>query len=196
MQAFVESGKKSAVIDLLVGAKDQAITVRARLVERDRQRGRPRTGTKKERMVILTTLSEDDGFTRQELVKIYGARWGIETLFRELKSFMNVEPFHTTFVSGCEQEVAASFIWMALASSIQAEAESTLTDGRRVVRTDCFRAAADLLGDLLEGRSITDRMASAINGLRQFSYRPRPGRHAPRECKMPFGRSIQRGCTK
>ena len=149
VQAFIASGKKSAVIALVVGDRKEPVTIRARLVERDRQRGRPRKGTTKERMVIVTTLAEADGFTRQELVKIYGARWGIESLFAELKSFMNVEPFHSEFVSGCQQEIAASLIWMALASSMQAEAESTLTDGRRVVRSDCLRAAADLLRTLL-----------------------------------------------
>ena len=169
VRAFIASGAKSAVIDLVVGDKRKPVTVRARLVERDRKRGRPRTGTTAERMVIVTTLTEADGFTHQELIKIYGARWGIETLFRELKSFMNIEPFHSDFVSGCEQEIAASLIWMALASSLQAEAESTLTDGRRVLRADCLRAAADLLGDLLAGRSIEDNWNRDISGLRQFS---------------------------
>jgi hypothetical protein len=28
-------------------------------------------------MLILTTLKEEDGFTRDEIIRIYGARWGI-----------------------------------------------------------------------------------------------------------------------
>lgn len=196
VQAFIASGEKSAVIDLAIGDTKKSVTIRARLVERDRQRGRPRKGTTKQRMVIITTLTEADGFTRQELIKIYGARWGIESLFGELKSFMNVEPFHSEFVSGCEQEIAASLIWMALASSMQAEAESVFTDGRRVVRADCLRASADLLGELLDGRSIAESWENNISGLRKFAYKPRPERHAPRVCKMPFGRSIQRGGAK
>jgi hypothetical protein len=192
VDAFLKTGKLSATIDVQVGEKGDRFSIRARIVERSREPGRPRKGTKKERMVILTTLTEEDGFSRKELIKIYGARWGIESLFAELKSFMNVEPFHTEFVSGVEQEIAASLIWMALASSMQAEAERTL-EGRRVVRTDCLRAAADLMGDLLKGRSITESMERWISSLRQYSYAPIPGRHAPRECKMPFGRSVQRG---
>jgi Transposase DDE domain len=192
VEAFLKSGMTSAVIDVLVGEKGDRFSVRARLVERPRQPGRPRKGTKKERMVILTTLRQENGFSPKEIIKIYGARWGIESLFGELKSFMNIEPFHTKLVSGVEQEIAASLIWMALASSMQAEAERTL-DGRRVVRVDCLRGAADLIGDLLEGRSVTDAMERWISGLRQYSYAPRPDRHAPRVCKMPFGRSVQRG---
>jgi len=189
---FLKSGKLSGVINVQVGEKGDRFSVQARLVERSRQPGRPRKGTTKERMVILTTLRSEDGFTPKEIIKIYGARWGIESLFGELKSFMNIEPFHSESVTGVEQEVAASLIWMALASSMQAEAERTL-DGRRVVRTDCLRGATILIGDLLEGRSITEGMERWISGLRQYSYKPKPGRHAPRECKMPFGRSVQRG---
>jgi hypothetical protein len=189
---FLKSGKKSGVIDIQVGAKGTKRTVRARLVERDRRRGRPRKGTKKENMVILTTLAEEDGFTRQEIVKLYAARWGIESLFKELKSFMSIEPMHTKRVAGCEQEICASLIWMALATMLQAEAESDL-NGRRVVRADCLRAASDLIGELLEGRSIDDRLILYRDALRQYAYTPQSGRHAPRECKMPYGRSIQRG---
>jgi hypothetical protein len=192
VEEFLKSGKLGATIQVQVGENGDRFPVRARLVERSRQPGRPRKGTKKERMVILTTLREEDGFSRNELLKIYGARWGIESLFGELKSFMNVEPFHTEFVCGVEQEIAASLIWMALASTMQAEAERTL-EGRRVVRTDCLRGATILVGDLLEGRSITESMERWIDGLRQYSYAPRANRHAPRECKMPFGRSVQRG---
>jgi hypothetical protein len=192
LDPFLNSGKLSDNITIVVGDRGNRVSIRARIVERKRQPGRPRKGTTKERMVILTTLTAESGFSRQELIKLYGARWGIESLFGELKSFMNIEPFHTEFVAGVEQEVAASLIWMALASSMQAEAERTL-DGRRVYRTDCLRSATDLLVDLLEGRSITDRMAQCISALRQYCYTPRPDRHAPRECKMPFGRSVQRG---
>jgi len=193
--AFLASGSKNAVIQLNVGERNDPVLVRARLVERDARRGRPRTGTKAERMVILTTLTEEDGFTRKEIVDIYAARWGIESLFKELKSFMAVEPFHSTTVHGCEQEIAASLLWMALAAYLQGEAERTL-EGRKVYRTDCLRAATDLVTLFLAGLPIEDAMRRDIAALRDYSYAPRSGRHYPRECKMPFGRTIQRGGVK
>lgn len=192
---FVASGSKNAVISVNVGERSDPVLVRARLVERDRRRGRPRKGTKPERMVILTTLTEEDGFSRQEVIDIYAARWGIESLFRELKVFMGVEPFHSTTVSGCEQEVAASLIWMAFAAYLQGEAERTL-EGRKVYRSDCLRHAHDLVMLILNERPFDDEMRRAIRDLRDFSYKPRPNRHYPRECKMPFGRSVQRGIAK
>jgi hypothetical protein len=195
LQPFLRSKKKNATIELTLRGASGSIVVRAKVVERDRQRGRPRKGTKKERMVILTTLQEEDGFDRKSLIQLYAARWGIESLFGEMKSFMGIEDFHSGFVDGCEQEIVAAMIWMALASYIQAEAERPL-DGRRVVRTDCLRAASDLIGDVLRGRSIDRQMEHDLRALRAFAYKPKPDRHYPRECKRPYGRSIQRGGAK
>jgi hypothetical protein len=192
---FVASGSKNAIITVNVGERSDPVLIRARLVERDRRSGRPRKGTTSERMVILTTLTEEDGFSRQEVIDIYAARWGIESIFKELKVFMGVEPFHSTTVSGCEQEVAASLIWMAFAAFLQGEAERTLED-RKVYRSDCLRHAHDLVMLILNDRPFDDEMRRAIRDLRDFSYKPRPGRHYPRECKMPFGRSVQRGIAK
>lgn len=192
---FIASGSKNALIQLNVGERSKPVHVTARLVEREPRRGRPHKGTKRERMVILTTLTEQDGFSRDDIVKLYCARWGIESLFKELKSFMGVEPFHSTRVDGCEQEIGAALLWMALAAYLQGEAERTL-GGRKVYRTDCLRAASDLVMLVLRGLPIDEDIRRDIDGLRAFSYKPRPGRHHPRECKMPFGRSVQRGIAK
>jgi hypothetical protein len=195
LQPFLSSKAKSGVLTLVLPGNERSIAVRVRVVERDAQRGRPRKRTKVERMVIVSTLKEEDGFDRKALIKLYAARWGIESLFKEMKSFMQTEDFHSKSVHGCEQELVAAMIWMALASFLQAEAERTL-DGRRVVRADCLRAASDLLFALLSGNSILDQLVSDIAALRQFAYAPQPDRHYPRECKRPFGRTIQRGGAK
>jgi Transposase DDE domain len=203
LQPFLRSNAKSADITLTLPAADKRITIHVKVVERDAQRGRPRKGSKKggrkrskgrkkERMVILSTLTEKEGFDRKALIKLYGARWGIESLFKEMKSFMQVEDFHSKTVHGCEQELVAAMIWMALASFLQREAERTL-DGRRVVRADCLRAASDLLIIILSGQSIHEEFEADIDALRRFSYKPQTNRHYPRECKRPFGRTIQRG---
>lgn len=106
-------------------------------------------------MVTLTTLTGNDGFSRKNCVDIYAARWSIESLCKEPQSFMAVEPFHSTTVHGCEQEIAASLLWMALAAYLQGEAERTL-DGRKVYRTECLRAATDLVALFLAGLPIED----------------------------------------
>jgi len=195
LQPFLASKAKSAELTVTLPGTDKNICLRVRVVERDAKRGRPTKGTKSERMVIVSTLTDKDGFDRKALLKLYAARWGIESLFKEMKSFMQTEDFHSKTVHGCEQELVAAMIWMALASFLQAEAERPL-DGRRVVRADCLRAASDLLFAVLSGKPIFDQIDSDIAALRQFAYAPQTDRHYPRECKRPFGRTIQRGGAK
>lgn len=192
LQPFLASKAKSAEVSLTLPGVEKSIIIRVKVVERDPQRGRARKGTKKERMVIVSTLTKEDGFDGKDLLRLYAARWGIESLFKEMKSFMQTEDFHSKTVHGCEQELVAAMIWMALASFLQSEAERTL-DGRRVVRADCLRAASDLLVSVLSGQSIQEQMDADLAALRQFAYSPQPDRHYPRECKRPFGRTIQRG---
>lgn len=189
---FLASGKKSAVITVALGKHKTAATVRCRLVERNRQRGRPRTGTKKERMVILTTLREEDGFTRDELIKVYAARWGVETLIREIKSFIKLEPMHTKTTLGIEQEIAASLIWMALASLLESAAQDEVAEGRRILRSDCYRYASVLLAEYLIGKPIQQDIDYFIQELKKHSYKPKPGRYAERKCHVPYGRSWER----
>lgn len=192
LKPFLSSDAKTAQVTLtLPGAKGD-IELQVRVVERDAKRGRPRKGTKKERMVIVSTLTSKDGFDRKDILKLYAARWGIESLFKEMKSFMQTENFHSTTAQGCEQELVSAMIWMALGSFLQAEAERTL-NGRRVVRADCLRAATDLLFAMLSGQAIHEQIDDDIAALRMFAYTPQPNRHYPRECKRPFGRTIQRG---
>lgn len=191
---FLAGKNKTASIELTLGKGKATYTVTARLVERDRQRGRPRKGAKKERMVILTTLKESDGFTRDEIVKIYSARWGIETAFRELKSYAGLEPLHAKTAVGLEQEVAASLIWMTIASLLESTALDGLPEGMRIIRTDCYRYAGLLLGDYLTGRWSSQAFDELVEALQKYAYRPKPGRYAERKCNDPHGRSREQFC--
>jgi hypothetical protein len=186
---FLSGTKKTADLTLELGRKKEQVSIKARLVERDRQRGRPRRGTKKERMILLTTLREEDGFTRAELIKIYGSRWGVETAFRELKTFMDTEPFHSKSAAGIEQELVAGQIWMTLASLLESTALDGVPEGYRVVRTDCYRFAGVLLGDFLAGRYREEEFMRLVNELRRYAQSRKPDRYAERTCNVPFGRS-------
>jgi hypothetical protein len=190
LKPFLASRKKEDIVHLKLAGIDREIPVR--VLKRDGKPGPARKGTKKERMVIVTTLANEGPFDRKGIIDIYAARWGVESLFKEMKSFMETENFHTKSLLGCEQELVASMIWMAIASFLQVEAERTL-EGRKVIRADCLRAASDLLLEILMGRPITEATADDIDHLRRFAYRPKSDRHYARECKRPWGRSIQRG---
>jgi hypothetical protein len=83
-------------------------------------------------------------------------------------------------------------IWMVLKSLLQVEAEYTLK-GRNLVRVDCLRAASDLIGELLEGRPIESGIEDDLSALQKICYTTQVDRHAPCECKKPYGRTIMRG---
>ena len=75
--AFLATGLAEQEVDIRVGDNR---TVRMRLVRRNFRPGRPRLHQQAQTMVILTTLLDEQVFPREEILRIYTARWGVETL--------------------------------------------------------------------------------------------------------------------
>lgn len=159
-----------------------------RLIRRAFRVGRPRKHQTAQTMVVLTTLLDETAFPRDEILRIYTARWGVETLLRELKVDLDVEDFHSRSRTGLEQEVAMSLLWIALTSALQHIAEDGLPDGRRVVRTHASHAAERMLEDACAGKEPWRLYERDIAWLKESSVKPRPGRSLPRYSKSPFGR--------
>ena len=181
---FLRSGKLEAAIPVSIGGR----FVSMRLIRRNFRRGRPRRGQVAETMVILTTLTAEQGFDRDAIVKLYAARWGVETVFREMKCEFEIERFHARSVTGIEQEIAAVLAWIGFASAIQFMAEERLPDGRRVYRTLCFEEATKIIEAFLAGRDLDPVFAEAIENVCRYHYAPKAGRSFPRERKSPIGR--------
>ena len=159
-----------------------------RLIRRDSRRGRPVRGQKTDVMVIMTTLMAEDGFDRDAIIKLYTARWGIESLFREVKCEFDIERFHAKSVAGIQQEIAAVLSWIAFASAIQLIAENNLPDGRRVLRTLCFAEATKVMQVILSNGDLNAILQQALENVCRYHYAPRTGRSYPRERKAPYGR--------
>lgn len=183
--AFFESNLDEQQVDVRV---DEDRFVRMRLIRRKFRPGRPRKHQKAQTMVVLTTLMDEVAFSRDEILQIYTARWGIETLLRELKVDLDVEDFHSRSRTGLEQEIAMSLLWIALTSALQHIAESTLTEGRRVVRTHAAHAAERMLEAACAGKDPWLHYDDDLKWLRESAVKPRPGRSTPRYSKSPFGR--------
>jgi hypothetical protein len=183
--AFIRSGKTEAIVDI---ALDRDHRARMRLIRRNFRPGRPRRGQKAETMVILTTLMPEDHFTRDDIIKLYTARWGIESIFREVKCEFDIERFHAKSVNGIQQEIAAVLAWIGFASAIQLIAETNLPDGRRVLRTLCFAEATKIMQAILAGKDLDAVLREALENVCRYHYAPKPGRSYPRERKAPIGR--------
>jgi hypothetical protein len=190
VDAFLRSGMTEQAITLPCGKDGPIIT--GRLIRRNFRRGRPARGQKAETQVIFTTLPAAE-FDRSAVIDLYAARWGIETIFREMKCEFDAERFHAHSVNGIMQEIAAILAWIGFASAVQRTAEATLPDGRRVLRTLCFDEATKLMEAVLAGRDIERLFTTAIANVCAYHYAPKPGRSYPRERKAPIGRfSIRR----
>jgi len=190
VDAFIRSKKLEQVVTMQLGKNGPTATVR--LIRRPFRRGRPARGMKVETQIILTTLPATE-FDREEIIKLYAARWGIETIFREMKCEFEAERFHSHSVNGIIQEIAAVLAWIGFASAVQLTAENQLPDGRRVLRTLCFDEAARLMEAVIAGRDHEPIFAQAIENVSRYHYAPKKGRSYPRERKSPIGRfSVRR----
>ena len=182
---FMRSGEKERVCDVELPGGARA---KVRLIRNNFRVGRPRKHQVAKPMVVMTTLMADEGFTEKEIVQLYQARWGVETLLREIKVGFDVERFHARSLVGVEQEIAAVLVWIALGSALQIAAEDGLPEGRRVYRTLCHAWASEVLAAWFKGGNALAEFEKALPALRADHYLPRPNRSYPRERKRPFGR--------
>jgi Transposase DDE domain len=189
VKRFLASGAKTAVIDCRL---PDGSTATVRVIKRPALRGRPLKHQRRETMVILTTLLPKHGFEANDIIDLYGKRWGIETLFREMKEAFAIERFHARSTEGIQQEIAAVLMWVALTSAIHAAVEEGLTDGKRANRTVSREIARVSLAAALSGGAMVN-LHAGISEARRHAYKPRPGRSFPRVSKLPFGRWERRG---
>jgi hypothetical protein len=104
VEAFVRSGQTEAMITLEF-AKTQTLTLRAiRLVSPD--------GTLS---VLLTNLIGNAQFSADAIITLYFRRWGVETHYRDEKSSMAIETFHSQTENGIRQELFAILIMAVIA---------------------------------------------------------------------------------
>jgi hypothetical protein len=185
--AFLKTGADEGFVDVGVGDGESQRVVRMRLIRRSFRPRQPRKKRKAQPLIVLTSLPAKD-FPHEEILRIYTARWGVETVLREIKCNFTIERFHARSLQGIEQEIAAVFAWIALGSAIQHLAEAGLPQGRRVYRDLCFSSASDIMDAWLEGQDPGPLIEKEIEAVRRFHYLPKANRHYQRKRKAPYGR--------
>jgi hypothetical protein len=104
VEQLVQSGREDALISLQPPQGD-AITVRAiRLQSPD--------GTLS---VLLTNLLEAQRFPTAALIALYFRRWAVETQYRDEKTSLDIETFHSLTENGIRQELFAILIVAVIA---------------------------------------------------------------------------------
>lgn len=205
---FQKGKSKDAVVELVLPARpghDEApLTVTLRLVARSFRRGRPGRHQGREKMVLLTTLTDAELAPRDDLIALYGERWGIETFNRELKTIYQVERFRSRTAERVEQELYACLTWLTIAAAAQSSAEQALrrTHGaqrwndpvrRQIRRTYLFTIVTDWFQRIIAGtvtpEDLMEAMEEDIKDLVRYAAKRRPGRSESRKRKHPNGRT-------
>jgi hypothetical protein len=182
VEAFVHSGQTEAMITLESTATPRLRVRAIRLVSPD--------GTLS---VLLTNLLEAAGCSADALIALYFRRWAVETHYRDEKTSMAIETFHSQTENGIRQELFAMVIMAVIARVLM----RLTTDPEHPSRAEPqFKHALISLAQeaavltprdpvlaLSIFRELLDEMA------RVLYYRPKvPRPSQPRVCKKPINK--------
>jgi hypothetical protein len=199
---------KDALVELVLpcrpGHDELPLTVTVRLVARSFPRGRPGRYQSREKMVLLTTLTDAELAPREELIALYSERWGIETFNRELKTIYKLEQFRSYTAERVEQELYACLTWLTIAAATQHAADQAIRrihgpqawnnpvriQVRRaylfIIVTDWFRR---LMDGSVTSENLMEAMADDLADLVRYAAKRRPNRSESRVRKHPNGRT-------
>ena len=149
--------------------------------------GRPRRGSKRETMFLLTNLPAS--WSVKKVEAIYRARWGVETMFRELKATLETKRLHARTLEGVTQELDACCLHLAIAAFLDMatinQHKDSATSGRTKYQTN--RSTLLLIVAIafmtLDDDALERSGKAAMTAARRAPL-IRPGRHAPRKKRM------------
>ncbi len=104
VETFVQSGRAEATLTL-TAPKAEASTLRAIRME----------SPAGEVSVLLTNLSEGDRFPARAVRELYWRRWAVEVHYRNEKTSLDIETFHSQTENGIRQELFAILIMAVIA---------------------------------------------------------------------------------
>ena len=104
VESFVQSGKTEVLLTLTA---PKAAAVRLRAIRMDSPSG--------EISVLLTNLPEDEHFPAQAVRDLYWRRWAVEVHYRDEKTSLEIETFHSHTENGIRQELFAILIMTVIA---------------------------------------------------------------------------------
>ncbi len=182
VEAFVASAQTEAIL-ALTPPKAEPITLRAvRMVSPDG-----------EVSVLLTNLQHPTRFPASALIALYFRRWAVETHYRDEKTSLDIETFHSQTENGIRQELFAILIMAVIARLLMAfmtdpnhpaaaepqfkHAMITLAEEAFVLTPRCPALALVIFSELLHEIA------------RVRYYRPKTPRPSqPRVCKKPVNK--------
>jgi hypothetical protein len=155
--------------------------------------GRPRTNSKRDTQFLLTNLPTP--WSAKRIGALYAARWGVETMFRELKCTLEGGGLHARTVAGVIQELDARCIHLTIAAYLDIAA---LIDTGKIKRRHsmCVNRSTLLVMIALiiilpdDDPERRRRVAQAAHSTARRAQKKRLGRFVPREMPMFAKRRI------
>jgi len=200
---FLASGKRDAVVPVEVGSGKTRRTVLLRMVLRVFDRGRPYKHQTRKTMVIVTSVL-DKTLTARDLCRLYGQRWGIETIYREMKAVAKIEQWHGRSVKLIRQELIMLLVWFCFAAIFAAAAcahrlpGATSDSAWRANTRRVFEAITATIDAIIAeatrppkvAAEIIRRADASIHAMCRWLNKKRPGRTYARVPLHPYARSI------
>lgn len=189
VQEFVRSKKRDQTVKIPVKRPDGPKTeLRIRLLRGPEDReGNP--------VILATNLNDRARYGRKSLVKLYGKRWEIETLYGRVKNLLCLEKFHAKSANGVLQEIFANLLVLSLTALVvlgavqklgldPEQAMPSFKNASRVVSRHLFKV---ILSERRLTRKKSKQIAKTlIEQASRVVWKKQPGRHYPRISKQPI----------
>jgi len=196
---FLASNAPRAVVEIACGKGRKAKRIKVLLVRRTFRPGRPGRHQSRQLMVVMTTMVEA-GLSDDQVLDLYAKRWGIETLYRDLKSLADVEGWHSKTTAGIEQELIALMTWFTVSAVIAHTAQAATghavrANSRRVFEGTAYAIEALFMAAATDGRTselFIGRANEALRRIEKWANKQRLGRSASRKAKHPYARSTEK----
>lgn len=107
VESFVQSGQAQATLTL---TPEKAEPIRLRAIRMVSPEG--------ELSVLLTNLQDKAGFPIQAVIDLYFRRWAVEVHYRDEKTSLDIETFHSQTENGIRQELFAILIMAVIARTL------------------------------------------------------------------------------
>lgn len=131
---------------------------------------------------LLTSLTNPQLFTRDELVDLYHRRWRIETIYREWKHTLNIQNLRSQTPLGVCKEIYAHLLMSNLVRWIMTQAAAGTTTPVELSFTTAIshiKTAVSLMA-YLPPRRLRRACCQLFENIRNALIRQRPGRSYPR----------------
>jgi hypothetical protein len=145
-------------------------------------------------LVVGTNLLDKKKYPACEVIELYARRWNIETMYKRVKTLMNLQSFHAKQPNGILQEVFAHLLVLSMTSAIAIQAARVAGLNPKEVSPNLKNATEVMKRNLFfyvtsvhENRKATHYWANKIyQEVLRILCKKQPGRSYPRYSRQPM----------